>query len=103
MCPDALVNANRARINILALGARLPTIYPDRAISSEAAGLMSYGPNIADLFRRAARLCRQDSARGEKPAEDLPVQAPTEYETCHQPQDRQGARPRRAADHLPTR
>jgi putative ABC transport system substrate-binding protein len=48
---DPLLNANRMRINTLAIGARLPTIYNFRD-SVETAGLMSYGPNIADLFRR---------------------------------------------------
>jgi putative ABC transport system substrate-binding protein len=51
--PDPLVNANRLRINILALGARWPTMHTFREYV-EARGLMSYGPNLSDLFRRAA-------------------------------------------------
>ena len=60
----ASFNANRARINTLALGARLPTMHGVREYV-ESGGLMSYGPNLADLYRRAADLRRQDSARGE--------------------------------------
>ena len=54
---DPLVNTNRIRINTLALGARLPTMHGIRE-QVEAGGLMSYGPNFPDLFRRAADLCR---------------------------------------------
>ena len=50
---DLLVITNRIRINILAVGARLPTIYGSREYV-EAGGLMSYGANFPDLFRRAA-------------------------------------------------
>ena len=50
---DALVITHRVRINTLALIARLPTIYVVREYV-EAGGLMSYGPNFPDLFRRAA-------------------------------------------------
>jgi len=52
VCPDALVNANIVRINTLALGAHLPTMYATRNFV-EAGGLMAYGPNNTDLFRRA--------------------------------------------------
>ena len=52
VCPSALVNANHARINTLALGARLPTIHPFRDYLA-AGGLMSYGANNVELFRRA--------------------------------------------------
>src|SRR5204863_5972597 len=53
VCPDPLMNTNRSRINILALGARLPTMHAVRDFV-EAGGLMSYGPNLVDQFRRAA-------------------------------------------------
>jgi putative ABC transport system substrate-binding protein len=53
VCGDPLVSANRIRINTLALVARLPAIYYSREFV-EVGGLMSYGPNIPDMFRRAA-------------------------------------------------
>jgi putative ABC transport system substrate-binding protein len=77
VCPDALVNANHARINTLALGARLPTIYPDRTFL-QTGGLMSYGPVNADMFRRAADYVDK-ILRGAKPG-DLPVEQPTKFE-----------------------
>jgi putative ABC transport system substrate-binding protein len=77
VCGDALVTANRARVSTLALGARLPTIYPDRAFL-EAGGLMAYGANNADLFRRAADYVDK-ILRGAKPGE-LPVEQPTKFE-----------------------
>jgi len=51
---DPLTNANRLLINNLSLGARLPTMYNGWEIVVETGGLMSYGPNIPDLYRRAA-------------------------------------------------
>src|SRR5262245_43370683 len=77
VCPDALVNATFVRINTLALGAHLPTMYPTRNFV-EAGGLMAYGPNNADLFRRAGDYVDK-ILRGAKPA-DLPVQQPTKFE-----------------------
>src|SRR5262249_21231860 len=53
VCADPLVTTNRTRINILAVGARLPTMHGTRD-TVEAGGLMSYGPNFPDQFRRAA-------------------------------------------------
>src|SRR5262249_50643727 len=53
VCIDGLVNTNRIRINTSALGARLPTMHGAREYV-EAGGLMSYGANYADLFRRSA-------------------------------------------------
>src|SRR5262249_39720085 len=49
---DPLVTTNRNRIAILAVGARLPTIHGNRE-NIDAGGLMSYGPNLPDLRRRA--------------------------------------------------
>jgi putative tryptophan/tyrosine transport system substrate-binding protein len=75
--PDPLVNANHARINTLALGARLPTIHPFRDYLG-AGGFMSYGANNADLFRRAGDYVDK-ILRGAKPA-DIPVEQPTKFE-----------------------
>ena len=77
VCPDALVNANRTRIGILALGARLPTMFGFREYV-DPAGLMSYGPHIPDLFRRAGEYVDK-ILRGAK-AGDLPVEQPTKFE-----------------------
>jgi putative tryptophan/tyrosine transport system substrate-binding protein len=74
---DALLNTNRIRINTLALVARLPTMYGARE-NVEAAGLISYGPNFTDLFRRAGDYVDK-ILRGTKPA-DLPVEQPTKFE-----------------------
>jgi putative ABC transport system substrate-binding protein len=77
VCGDPLVNLNRVRINTLAQGARLPTMYSLREYI-EAGGLLSYGPNIPDLFRRAADYVDK-ILRGAKPAE-LPIQQPTKFD-----------------------
>ena len=77
VCGDALVDALRARINTLALGARLPTIYPNREYL-QAGGLMSYGANFSDLFRRAADFVDK-ILHGAKPGA-LPVEQPTKFE-----------------------
>jgi putative ABC transport system substrate-binding protein len=74
---DALVNTNRIRILTLALAARLPTVYGLREYV-DAGGLMSYGPNFSDLFRRAAELVDK-ILRGAKPAE-IPVEQPTKFD-----------------------
>ena len=77
VCTDALANANRHRINVLALGARLPTMLGLREYV-DPAGLMSYGPHIPDLFRRTAELVDK-ILRGAKPGV-LPVEQPTRFE-----------------------
>ena len=61
----------------MAQDARLPTIYGSREYA-DAGALMSYGPNFADLFRRAADYVDK-ILRGAKPA-DLPVMQPTKFE-----------------------
>jgi hypothetical protein len=71
------LNANIVRINTLALGARLPTISSVRGYV-EAGGLMSYGANTADLFRRAGEIVDK-ILKGAKPA-DIPVEQPTGFE-----------------------
>jgi putative ABC transport system substrate-binding protein len=77
VCTDSLLNAHRIRINTLALGARLPTMLGFRD-AVEAGGLMSYGANFPDLFRRAADLVDK-ILRGTKPA-DIPVEQPTKFD-----------------------
>jgi putative ABC transport system substrate-binding protein len=74
---DPLMNTNRGRISTLALGARLPTMGGIREYV-EAGGLMSYGPNFPDLFRRAAEYVDK-ILRGAKPS-DLPVEQPTKFD-----------------------
>jgi putative ABC transport system substrate-binding protein len=77
VCGDPFQSTYRLRINTLALGLRLPTIFASRE-DAEAAGLMSYGPNYTDLFRRAADLVDK-VLRGAKP-DDLPVEQPTKFD-----------------------
>jgi putative tryptophan/tyrosine transport system substrate-binding protein len=77
VCPDPLVNATHARINTLALGARLPTIHPFRDYLG-AGGFVSYGASNVDLFRRAGDYVDK-ILRGAKPG-DLPVEQPTKFE-----------------------
>jgi len=74
---DPLLLANRIRINTLALGARLPTMHSFRE-AVEVGGLLSYGANMPDLWRRAAELVDK-ILRGTKPA-DLPVEQPTKFD-----------------------
>ena len=74
---DPLLNTNRIRINTLANAARLPTVHGERGYV-EAGGLMSYGPNFPDLFRRAAEQVDK-ILRGTKPG-DIPVEQPTKFD-----------------------
>ncbi len=74
---DPLPASNRMRINILATGERLPTMHALRE-QVEDGGLMSYGPNHADLWKRAADYVDR-ILRGAKPA-DLPVEQPTKFD-----------------------
>src|SRR5258708_4738939 len=77
VCPDPLVNPSRIGVNTSALGAKLPTTYGFREYV-EAGGLMSYGPNFPDLFRRAADYVDK-ILRGAKPGA-LPVEQPTKFD-----------------------
>jgi ABC-type uncharacterized transport system substrate-binding protein len=74
---DPLTDTNRARINTLALAARLPTMHGLRE-HVETGGLMSYGANFPDLFRRAGDYVDK-ILRGAKPA-DIPVEQPTKFD-----------------------
>ncbi len=76
--PDSFMDAHRVEITSLAARYRLPAVYPFRFFA-EAGGLLSYGVDRTDNFRRAATYVDR-ILKGEKPAE-LPVQAPTKYET----------------------
>jgi putative ABC transport system substrate-binding protein len=70
--------AHRELIINLAARHRLPAVYPYRLFVTSG-GLTSYGPDLTDQYRRAASYVDR-ILKGEKPA-DLPVQAPTKYET----------------------
>jgi putative ABC transport system substrate-binding protein len=74
---DALVSTNRIRINTFTLAARLPTMHGVREYI-EAGGLMSYGPNYPDLFRRAGDFVHK-ILHGAKPG-DIPVEQPTKFD-----------------------
>ena len=73
----ALINAQRTRIVELATKNRLPTMFGEGA-HVESGGLMSYAPNSADLFHRAATYVDK-ILKGAKPA-DLPVEQPTKFD-----------------------
>jgi putative ABC transport system substrate-binding protein len=73
---DALTNTHYARIASLALNAQIATMF-GTADSIRSGGLMAYGPNISDLFRRAADYVDK-ILRGAKPA-DIPVEQATKY------------------------
>ena len=75
--PSPALNPGRARIIELSVKNRLPSIYSNREFV-EAGGLMSYGVNFSDLFRRAA-IYVDKILKGTKPA-DLPVEQPTKFE-----------------------
>lgn len=75
--PNILVNTNRIHINELARQRRLPTMHGFREYVVSG-GLMSYGPNTPNLFRRAAEYVDK-ILRGAKPV-DLPVEQPTEFD-----------------------
>ena len=72
--PDIFNDANHAQISALAAQHGLPAVYAHRFDDA----LITYGPDLPDLFRRAASYVDR-ILRGEKPGE-LPVQAPTKYE-----------------------
>jgi putative ABC transport system substrate-binding protein len=75
--PDSFTDANRVEITSLAARYRLPAVYPYRHFA-EVGGLLSYGVDQNDNFRRAAGYVDR-ILKGEKPSE-LPVQAPVKFE-----------------------
>jgi putative tryptophan/tyrosine transport system substrate-binding protein len=74
---NPLATVHRELIVTLAARYKLPTVYYERSYAA-AGGLISYGPDLVDPYRRAAGYVDR-ILRGEKPS-DLPVQAPTKYE-----------------------
>jgi putative ABC transport system substrate-binding protein len=74
---SAMFFSERRRLLDLAAKNRLPAVYPQREFV-DAGGLMAYGPDLADLFRRAATYVDK-ILRGAKPG-DLPVEQPTKFE-----------------------
>ena len=70
-------NSRRAEITAMLARLRLPAMYGFREFT-EAGGLMSYGPNLPDMYRQSARLVGK-ILKGESPA-DLPIELPTRYE-----------------------
>ena len=77
MLPGGLAAVRRDLLIALAAQHRLPAVYPYRYYVTSG-GLISYGPDTVDPFRRAGAYVDR-ILRGEKPS-DLPVQAPTKYE-----------------------
>ena len=75
--PDILLDSHRMRIIELAAGMRLPGIYPFRE-HVDAGGLMFYGPDLANMWHRAATYVDK-ILKGTKPA-DLPIEQPTTFE-----------------------
>ena len=75
--PDPMFLANRSELIRLINGARLPAIYMETGFVASG-GLMSYGPNFAQLFRRAATYVDK-ILKGARPAE-IPVEQPTKFE-----------------------
>ncbi len=77
MLPSAIFIFERRRLVDLAAKNRLPAVYPWREFV-DAGGLMSYGPNLPDLSRRAATYVDR-ILKGAKPG-DLPIEQPTKFE-----------------------
>ena len=77
VCTEPVVFTNVIPINILAAAARIPTMHARREYV-EAGGLISYGTNVPDMFRRAAEYVDK-ILRGAKPG-DLPVEQATKFE-----------------------
>jgi putative ABC transport system substrate-binding protein len=75
--PDTFTDAHRVEITSLAARYRLPAVYPYRQFTA-VGGLLSYGDNLIDNFRRAPTYVDR-ILKGEKPSE-LPVQAPVKFE-----------------------
>src|SRR5262249_54555352 len=77
VCSDPLITTHRVRINTLAIGLKLPTLHAFREYVQDG-GLMSYGPNLPDLFRRSGDYVDK-ILRGLKPA-DIPIEQPIKFD-----------------------
>ena len=77
VCATPLINTNRLGISNAALAAQLPTMHGFRE-AVDSGGLLSYGPNFPDLFRRSANFVDK-ILRGAKPG-DIPVEQPTKFD-----------------------
>ena len=100
---SAAAQLHRDLIITLAARHKLPAVYSDRFFVT-GGGLISYGPDRVDQYRRAAGYVDR-ILKGEKPA-DLPVQAPTKYETgasTSRPPRRSASTCRRRCSPAPTR
>ena len=95
LVPTAQTLIHRELIITLAARHQLPTIYPYRYFVT-AGGLMCYGPDEIEQYRRAASYIDR-ILKGEKPA-DLPVQAPTKFELVINLKTAEGARSRNSAN-----
>jgi putative ABC transport system substrate-binding protein len=93
--PSPMLFGEHRRIVGLAAKSRLPAMYQARRFV-DVGGLVSYGANLPDLFRRSATYVDK-ILKGVMPA-DLPVEQPTKFEFVINLKDRKGARPRSAAD-----
>jgi putative ABC transport system substrate-binding protein len=92
---DTLFSGKSAELAALASRHAMPTISPYREFVT-AGGLMSYGGSVTELYRLVGVYTGR-ILKGEQPAE-LPVQQVTKVELVYQPENREGARPRSAAD-----
>jgi putative tryptophan/tyrosine transport system substrate-binding protein len=77
VCVGSLTNITRISINQLANAAKLPTIYGEKTFVQDG-GLISYGPVVTEMFRRAAELADK-ILRGANPG-DIPIEQPTRFE-----------------------
>src|SRR5262245_4706192 len=93
--PDPLMNTNRTRINILAVGARLPTVARCMGVRRGGRPDVLWSKHARPVPARG-RVCRQDSARGE--AGRHPGRAADQVRSGHQSDDSQGARPQSAGE-----
>ena len=94
VCTDALANTNRIGINILAVGARLPTMHGSRDYI-EAGGLISYGPNFRTCFGAPQTMSTRFYAGR---AGRYPGRTTDQVRSRNKPEYGEGARPRSARD-----